>query len=53
MAGAEMSPVSAVLGGLLGQEVMKALTGKDEPAFNVLCFDGRDSSAVVTAITEV
>mmetsp|Transcript_7983 Transcript_7983/g.10204 ORF Transcript_7983/g.10204 Transcript_7983/m.10204 type:complete len:334 (-) Transcript_7983:153-1154(-) len=37
---AEVSPVCAVLGGVLGQEVIKALSGKGEPARNVLLFDG-------------
>ena len=36
----EISPVCAVLGGVLGNEVIKALTGKGEPANNVLLFDG-------------
>jgi ubiquitin-like 1-activating enzyme E1 A len=36
----EVSPVCAVLGGLLGNEVIKALTGKGEPANNVMLFNG-------------
>jgi len=38
----EVSPVCAVLGGILGNEVIKALTGKGEPANNVMLFDGLD-----------
>ncbi|KAL7473746.1 hypothetical protein ACHAXS_014492 [Conticribra weissflogii] len=38
----EISPVNAVLGGVLGNEVIKALTGKGEPANNVLLFNGFD-----------
>ena len=38
----EISPVSAVLGGVLGNEVIKALTGKGEPANNILMFSGLD-----------
>lgn len=38
----EISPVSATLGGLLGNEVIKALTGRGEPANNILLFDGVD-----------
>lgn len=38
----EVSPVCAVLGGMLGNEVIKALTGKGEPANNVMLFDGVD-----------
>jgi len=38
----ELSPVCAVLGGILGNEVIKALTGKGEPTNNVMLFDGLD-----------
>ena len=38
----EISPICAVLGGVLGNEVVKALSGKGEPANNVLLFDGTD-----------
>lgn len=38
----EVSPVCAVLGGMLGNEVIKALTGKGEPANNVMLFNGMD-----------
>jgi ubiquitin-like 1-activating enzyme E1 A len=38
----EVPPVSAVLGGILGNEVIKALTGKGEPSNNVLLFNGID-----------
>ena len=40
----EMSPVSAVLGGILGNEVIKSLTGKGEPANNIMLFNGLDGS---------
>ena len=39
---AEVSPVCAVLGGVLGNEVIKVISGKGEPANNVLIFDGID-----------
>ena len=39
---AEVSPVCAVMGGILGNEVIKALSGRGEPANNVLLFDGLD-----------
>jgi ubiquitin-like 1-activating enzyme E1 A len=42
LAGAEVSPVCAVLGGVIGNEVIKAISGKAEPANNVLMFDGVD-----------
>ncbi|KAL3798377.1 hypothetical protein HJC23_005030 [Cyclotella cryptica] len=38
----EVSPVAAVLGGVLGNEVIKSLTRKGEPANNVLLFSGLD-----------
>lgn len=37
---AEVSPVCAVIGGILGNEVIKAISGKGEPANNILVFDG-------------
>lgn len=39
---AELSPVCAVIGGVLGNEVIKAISGKGEPANNILLFDGVD-----------
>lgn len=41
-ANAEVSPVCAVLGGVLGNEVIKAISGRGEPANNILLFDGLD-----------
>ena len=38
----EVSPVAAVLGGVLGNEAIKSLTRKGEPANNVLLFSGLD-----------
>eukprot|EP00586_Coscinodiscus_wailesii_P018567 CAMPEP_0172500866 /NCGR_PEP_ID=MMETSP1066-20121228/143956_1 /TAXON_ID=671091 /ORGANISM="Coscinodiscus wailesii, Strain CCMP2513" /LENGTH=351 /DNA_ID=CAMNT_0013275347 /DNA_START=41 /DNA_END=1096 /DNA_ORIENTATION=- len=38
----EYAPVCAVLGGVIGNEIIKALSGKGEPANNVLLFDGED-----------
>eukprot|EP00541_Cyclophora_tenuis_P009898 CAMPEP_0116578458 /NCGR_PEP_ID=MMETSP0397-20121206/21717_1 /TAXON_ID=216820 /ORGANISM="Cyclophora tenuis, Strain ECT3854" /LENGTH=206 /DNA_ID=CAMNT_0004107849 /DNA_START=3 /DNA_END=623 /DNA_ORIENTATION=+ len=39
---AQMPPVCAVLGGVLGNEVIKAISGKGEPANNTLILDGFD-----------
>ncbi len=39
---AEVSPVCAVMGGVLGNEVIKAISGKGAPANNTLLFDGTD-----------
>lgn len=41
VATAELSPICAVLGGILGNEVIKAITSKGEPANNSLLFDGK------------
>mmetsp|Transcript_8480 Transcript_8480/g.9777 ORF Transcript_8480/g.9777 Transcript_8480/m.9777 type:complete len:368 (+) Transcript_8480:888-1991(+) len=40
---AEVSPVCAVMGGVLGNEVIKAISGRGEPANNILLFDGINS----------
>lgn len=44
-AGLEFGPLCAVAGGLIGQEVVKAVSLRDAPTCNVLCVDGRASSA--------
>eukprot|EP00611_Tribonema_gayanum_P012727 TRINITY_DN2338_c0_g1_i3.p1 TRINITY_DN2338_c0_g1~~TRINITY_DN2338_c0_g1_i3.p1 ORF type:complete len:162 (+),score=38.61 TRINITY_DN2338_c0_g1_i3:628-1113(+) len=43
----EINPVCAVLGGILGQEVIKALSQKGTPAHNVFLFDGTTSEGKV------
>lgn len=45
VASAEMSPVCAVLGGMVGNEVIKAISGKGEPANNTVLFDGETCKA--------
>jgi hypothetical protein len=39
-------PVSAVFGGLMGQEVIKSLSRKGECANNILYFDGEKAGSV-------
>jgi len=39
--------VCAVLGGLISQEVVKAISLKDEPVFNTLVFDATIGDATV------
>jgi ubiquitin-like 1-activating enzyme E1 A len=39
----EVAPVCAVLGGIIGNEVIKAISVKGEPANNTLLFDGLSS----------
>ncbi|XP_071762765.2 SUMO-activating enzyme subunit 1 [Centroberyx gerrardi] len=43
----EMAPVCAVVGGVLGQEVVKALSQRDAPHRNFFFFDGRKGNGVV------
>ncbi|XP_029373184.1 SUMO-activating enzyme subunit 1 isoform X2 [Echeneis naucrates] len=43
----EMSPVCAVMGGVLGQEVVKALSQRDAPHRNFFFFDGRKGNGVI------
>ncbi len=38
---AQIAPVCAVLGGILGNEIIKVISGKGEPANNTLLFDGK------------
>lgn len=43
----ELSPVCAVVGGVLGQEVVKALSQRDPPHRNFFFFDARKGNGVV------
>ncbi|XP_025909230.1 SUMO-activating enzyme subunit 1 [Nothoprocta perdicaria] len=43
----EMAPVCAVVGGVLGQEVVKALSQRDPPHNNFFFFDGIKGNGVV------
>lgn len=42
---AEFAPICSVLGGILGNEVIKAISGKGEPANNTVLFDGETCKA--------
>ncbi|KAG8983756.1 hypothetical protein FRB90_005782 [Tulasnella sp. 427] len=46
----EFSPTCAVLGGLLAQDLLKALAGRDPPFANFLTFDGAVGSGNVTPL---
>ena len=48
--GAEIAPVTAILGGFVAQEIIKVLSGKDLPISNFFLFDGR---AGVGSVEEV
>ncbi|RLN44455.1 hypothetical protein BBJ28_00006129 [Nothophytophthora sp. Chile5] len=40
VADADLVPVCAIMAGILGQEIIKAISQKDEPICNYFCFDG-------------
>jgi len=47
---AELSPVAAIVGGVLGQEVIKAISNKDAPHNNYFFYNPVESCGVVEAI---
>lgn len=47
MAGNEVSHVCAVVGGILGQEVLKVLSGKDEPLNNTFVFSAEEGYGIM------
>ena len=47
---AELSPVNAIIGGTMGQEVIKAISKKNEPTNNFLCFDGNVMNGEVVQV---
>ena len=52
-AGAELSHVCAIVGGVVGQEVLKVLHAKDPPVHNVFLFDGRTGNGFQFLIPQV
>lgn len=42
-----LSPVSAIMGGMAGQDIIRALSGKDIPICNTFSFDGIEMSGAV------
>lgn len=40
VADTELVPICAIVAGIMGQEVIKAISQKDEPICNYFCFDG-------------
>jgi len=47
---ADLVPVCAILGGVLGQEVIKAVSQKDEPICNYFYFDGLSGAGTARKI---
>ncbi|GBG28219.1 Myosin-12 [Hondaea fermentalgiana] len=48
--GTELSPTCAVVGGIVGQELLKAMSGKDAPLDNFFFFDGISGGGIVRRI---
>nr|CAN77060.1 hypothetical protein VITISV_022139 [Vitis vinifera] len=47
----EFPPVCAILGGILGQEVIKAISGKGDPLKNFFFFDAIDGKGIIEDIS--
>uniref|UniRef100_A0A2C9UJ39 THIF-type NAD/FAD binding fold domain-containing protein n=1 Tax=Manihot esculenta TaxID=3983 RepID=A0A2C9UJ39_MANES len=47
----EFPPVCAIVGGILGQEVIKAISGKGDPLKNFFFFDAMDGKGVIEDIS--
>jgi hypothetical protein len=45
--GRELSPVCAIVGGILAQQIIKVVTGKDEPFTNFFFYNALDSTGNV------
>eukprot|EP00053_Salpingoeca_punica_P010266 m.92439 g.92439 ORF g.92439 m.92439 type:complete len:353 (+) comp15332_c1_seq1:31-1089(+) len=46
----ELGPVAAVVGGILGSEIIKAISGKDEPLKNCFLYDGLETTGLVECL---
>ncbi|XP_009780352.1 SUMO-activating enzyme subunit 1B-1-like [Nicotiana sylvestris] len=49
----EFPPVCAIVGGVLGQEVIKAISGKGDPLKNFFFFDATDGKVIIEDISNV
>ncbi|KAL5717488.1 E1 ubiquitin-activating enzyme [Ranunculus cassubicifolius] len=49
----EHPPVSAILGGILGQEVIKVISGKGDPLKNFFFYDAMDGKGIIEDIGSV
>ncbi|OIW00260.1 hypothetical protein TanjilG_27511 [Lupinus angustifolius] len=48
----EFPPVCAIIGGILGQEVIKAISGKGDPIKNFFFFDALDGKGIIEDISD-
>lgn len=46
----EFSPVCAIVGGMLGQDILKALAAREPPIANFFVFDGNTGAGTVTRL---
>lgn len=44
----EFAPTAAILGGLLAQDILRALSRKEKPIMNLLCVDTMGGNGAVT-----
>jgi ubiquitin-like 1-activating enzyme E1 A len=51
-AATELSPVCAIVGGILAQEIIKVLSGKELPVQNWFLYDGISGSGLIHHIEE-
>ncbi|KAG6903144.1 hypothetical protein C0995_004691 [Termitomyces sp. Mi166 len=47
----EFSPVCAIVGGMLGQDILKALAAREPPIANFFVFDGNTGAGTVTRLS--
>ncbi|GFP85767.1 sumo-activating enzyme subunit 1b-2 [Phtheirospermum japonicum] len=48
----EFPPICAIVGGILGQEVIKAISGKGDPLKNFFFFDAMDGKGIIEDISK-
>lgn len=46
----ELSPVCAIIGGVVGQDIIRSITGQDPPIKNFFLFDGLTFTGIVESI---
>eukprot|EP00794_Sanderia_malayensis_P017643 gene17643-19398_t len=46
----EITPVSCIIGGIIAQDIIKAVSGKDKPHNNFFFYDGLETSGLVDCI---
>jgi len=51
--GTELPPVCAIMGGIVGQELIKAMSCKGEPLKNYFFFDAEDGKGVIECVAPV